>query len=59
MHWKFPMMLMNHSVNYDWLFNTQSKALLADWLILENNEKATLNINVLYSKAYAFNILPC
>ena len=51
-------MLINHSVNYDWLFNTQSRALLADWLILENNEKATLNINILYSKAYAFHIVP-
>ena len=32
----------------DWLFNTQSRVLQADWLILENNEKATLNINMLY-----------
>ena len=30
----------------DWLFNTQSRVLLADWLILEDNEKATLNINI-------------
>ena len=26
----------------DSLFNTQSRILQADWLILENNEKATL-----------------
>ena len=29
-----------------WLFNTQSRVLQADWLILENNEKATFNINM-------------
>ena len=43
------MMLIPHSVNSDWLFNTQSRVLLADGLILENNEKATLNINMPYS----------
>ena len=32
----------------DWLFNTQTRVPLADWLILENNEKATLNINMPY-----------
>ena len=31
-----------------WLFNTQSRLLQADWLILGNNEKATLNINMQY-----------
>ena len=31
---------------YDWLFNTQSRVLQADWFILEINEKATLNINM-------------
>ena len=30
--------------NSDWLFNTQSRVLRADWLVLEFNEKATLNI---------------
>ena len=28
--------------------NTQSRILLADWLILDNNEKATWNINMPY-----------
>ena len=46
MYWEFPMMLMKHSVNSDWLFNTLSRVLIADWLMLENNEKATLNINI-------------
>ena len=32
----------------DWLFNTQSRVLQADRLMLENNEKATLNINMPY-----------
>ena len=35
------------SISY-WLSNIQSRALQADWLILENNEKATLNINPPY-----------
>ena len=41
---------IQHSVNSDWLFKTQSKVLKvqADWLLLENNEKATLNINMPY-----------
>ena len=30
------------------MFNTQSRLLQADWLISENNEKATLNINMSY-----------
>ena len=42
-------MLMAHSVNSDRLFNTQSRVLQADGLILENNEKATFNINMPYS----------
>ena len=37
-----------HSVNSDWLFNTQSRALRADWFIWQINEKATLNINMPY-----------
>ena len=40
------MMLIQHSVNSDWLFNTQSRVLQTDWFILEFNEKATLNINM-------------
>ena len=32
----------------DWLFDTQSRLPQADWLILENNNIATLNINVPY-----------
>ena len=40
------MMLIQHSVNSDWLFNTQLRVLQADWFILEINEKATLNINL-------------
>ena len=44
------MMLIHvqHSVNSDWLLNTQSRVLQADWLILEINGKATLNINMPY-----------
>ena len=34
---------------YDWLFNTQSRVLQADLLMLENSEKAALNINMPYS----------
>ena len=30
------------------MFNAQSRVLRADWLILENNEKVTLNINIPY-----------
>ena len=48
MYWKFPMMLIQHSVNSDWLVNTQSREPQADWFILENDEKATLNINMPY-----------
>ena len=32
----------------DWMFNTQSRVLQADWLILEKNEKAILNIYMPY-----------
>ena len=37
-----------HSVKSDWLFNTQSRFLQVDWLILEDNEKTTLNIKMPY-----------
>ena len=33
----------------NWLSKTQSNVLQADWLMLKNNEKATLNINMLYN----------
>ena len=42
------MMLLQHSVNSDWLLNTQSRVLQADCSLLEINEKATLNINMPY-----------
>ena len=38
------MMLIQNSVNSDWLFNNQSRVLKADWFILET-KKATLIIN--------------
>ena len=44
--------LILHSVNSDWLFNTQSRVLQADWLMLENDEKATLNINMPYFQRF-------
>ena len=40
------MMLIQHSV-YDWLFNTQTRVLLAD---LEIKEKATLCMSLTYSR---------
>ena len=45
-YWKFPMVLIEHSVISDWLFNTQSRVQQADWFILDINEKATLNIKM-------------
>ena len=42
------MILIQDSVNSDWLFQTPSRVQQTDWLILENNEKATLNINIPY-----------
>ena len=41
------MVHIQHSES-DWLINTQSKVLQADWLILENNEIAISNINMPY-----------
>ena len=35
-------MLIQHSVNSDWLFNTQLRVLQADWFILEINERQFL-----------------
>ena len=40
------LMHVQYSSKSDWLFNTQSNVLKADWLILKNDEKATLNINM-------------
>ena len=40
--------IYNTQSKSDRLFSTQSRALQADWLILENNEKATLNIKIPY-----------
>ena len=42
------MMLIQHSVSSDWLFNTQSSVHQADWFIVEICEEATLNINIPY-----------
>ena len=42
-------MLTQHPINFDWLFNTQSRVVQVDWFISEINEKATLNINMAYS----------
>ena len=36
----------------DWLLNTKSRVLQADWLKLENNEKAILNFNMPYLEAH-------
>ena len=44
MYWK--LMVTQHSFTSFWLFNTQSKVLQADRLMLGNNEKATLIINM-------------
>ena len=49
-------MLMQQSVNSDWLSNTQPRKLQPDWFILEINEKATLNIIMPYW--YTFIISP-
>ena len=32
--------------NFDWLFITQSTVRQADWLILENDEKAIVHIGI-------------
>ena len=36
-------------IQSDWLFYTQSRILQVDWLIFENDEKATLHINMPYT----------
>ena len=40
------MIPVQHSINSDWLFNFLLSILLGDWLISENEEKATLNIKM-------------
>ena len=52
--WKFQMMRIQYSVNSDWLFNTHSRVLQADWVILENNENVTLNSNMSYPLRYQY-----
>ena len=44
----YPECLYATQSKSEWLFNTQSRVLQADWLILENNEKAALSINMPY-----------
>ena len=41
-------MLIQHSVNFDWLLNTLTRKQQADGNIIEINEKATLHINMPY-----------
>ena len=42
------MLHLNTQSKSDRLLNTQRRVLQADWLTLENNEKATLDINMHY-----------
>ena len=44
--------MYNTKSKSDWLLNSQSRVQQADWLILENNEKVTLNINMPYYKVH-------
>ena len=48
LYWKFPIIPIQHSAEIWFLFDTQSKELQADWLILENNEKANIDISMPY-----------
>ena len=55
-HW----CIYNTRSKSDWLFNTPLRVLQADWLILENNEKATSNINMPYFfYQYYFAVVAC
>ena len=49
--------MYNTHSKYDWLFNTKSRVLQADWLILENDEKATLNINMPYCPLIIIHVI--
>ena len=40
----------NTTLKSYWLSNTQSRLLQADWLVLENNGKATFNITMPYCR---------
>ena len=42
------MMLTQHLVISDWLFNPQSRILQADWFVLEINEKANERQHALF-----------
>ena len=49
--------LCNTKSKSNWLFNTQSRVMQIDWLLLEDNEKAILSINMPYCMVgflYAF-----
>ena len=46
------MMPVQNLVKNDWLFKNQTRALQTDRLILENDEKATLNVNMPYCGSY-------
>ena len=47
-YWKIQMVLTSYSVKSDWLFITQSIIQYADRMIMGNNEKTTLHINMPY-----------
>ena len=47
LYWELPIMLKQHLVNSDKLFNTQSRVLQDDRLLLKNHERVTLNINMI------------
>ena len=53
------MKLYNTQSKSDWLFNTQSTVLPADWLTLENNEKATLKLKCPVARRIVQYILSC
>ena len=40
------MILLQHSVNSDWLFNPRSRVLQTDWFLLEINDRATSSVNM-------------
>mgnify|MGYP001800783506 CR=1 FL=1 len=43
-------MLINQSDESDWLFNIQSRVLLADLFLLKNNGRAIFKLNMPYCK---------
>ena len=38
--------LLSTQSDFDWRFITQSRVLQVDWMILDNNEKTTIHINM-------------